>query len=95
VLQFAQMRKTITIRLLQKLAEWLESTASKAGISQGSIVRDQLEKARAQATSHFFGWRGKFRLIRVCQCARAFQRSECHRRYRIFSCLRESARFTS
>ena len=53
------MRTTITVRLSTELAEWLESTASKAGISQGSIVRDQLEKARTQGDKPFLQLAGK------------------------------------
>jgi hypothetical protein len=44
---FWQMRQTITIRLSKELAAWLEDTAAKSGVSQGKLVRDQLEKARA------------------------------------------------
>ena len=40
------MRQTITIRLSKELATWLEDTAAKSGVSQGKLVRDQLEKAR-------------------------------------------------
>ena len=40
------MRQTITIRLSKELAAWLEDTAAKTGVSQGKLVRDQLEKAR-------------------------------------------------
>jgi hypothetical protein len=41
------MRQRITIRLSKDLAAWLEDTAIKSGVSQGKLVRDQLEKARA------------------------------------------------
>jgi hypothetical protein len=41
------MRQTITIRLTKELAVWLEDTAAKSGVSQGKVVRDQLEKARS------------------------------------------------
>jgi ribbon-helix-helix CopG family protein len=40
------MRQTITIRLPKDLAAWLEEAAAKNGVSQGKVVRDQLEKAR-------------------------------------------------
>ena len=40
------MRQTITIRLSKDIADWLEITAAKSGVSQGKLVRDQLEKAR-------------------------------------------------
>lgn len=48
------MRQTITIRLTPDLAEWLDATASKSGISQSKIVRDQLEQARKQTASQSF-----------------------------------------
>ncbi len=40
------MGKTLTIRLTPELAGWLEEVSSSAGVPQGKIVRDQLEKAR-------------------------------------------------
>jgi hypothetical protein len=41
-----QMRNTITVRLPEDLAEWLDGAARKAGVPRGGIVRDQLERAR-------------------------------------------------
>jgi hypothetical protein len=41
------MGNTITVRLTKDLAEWLAETAAKTGVTQGKIVRDQLEKAKA------------------------------------------------
>jgi hypothetical protein len=43
------MGQTITVRLTKELAEWLEQTAAGTGRSQGEIVREQLQKARAGA----------------------------------------------
>ncbi len=51
---FCQMRQTITIRLSKDLAAWLEHTAAKSGVSQGKLVRDQLEKARASNGAQAF-----------------------------------------
>jgi predicted DNA-binding protein len=59
VLHFEQMRNTITVRLPEDLAEWLESTASKTGVSQGSIIREQLEKARTSEEPPFFRLAGR------------------------------------
>jgi hypothetical protein len=42
-----QMGNTLTVRLPGDLAEWLASTAAKAGVPKASIVRLQLENARA------------------------------------------------
>lgn len=41
------MSHTITIRLTKDLAEWLERAAAKTGLPQAKIIRDQLEKAKA------------------------------------------------
>jgi len=41
------MGHTITVRLDSDLATWLEQESANTGMSQGKIVRDQLEKAKA------------------------------------------------
>lgn len=48
------MGHAISVRLTKDLAEWLEQTAAKTGLSQGRIVRDQLEQARARGSSQSF-----------------------------------------
>jgi hypothetical protein len=48
------MRQTITIRLSEELAAWLEDTAAKTGVSQGKLVRDELEKARTSDRAQAF-----------------------------------------
>lgn len=48
------MSQTITIRLTKDLADWLEQTAAQTGVSQGKLVRDQLEKAKAAASRQAF-----------------------------------------
>ncbi|MBM2804701.1 MAG: Ribbon-helix-helix protein, CopG family [Deltaproteobacteria bacterium] len=48
------MRQTFTIRLSKDLSAWLEDTAAKSGVSQGKLVRDQLEKARASNGAQAF-----------------------------------------
>jgi hypothetical protein len=53
------MHKTITVRLTDELAEWLEGTAAKTGVSQGSLIRSQLEKARAGEGKPFMRLAGK------------------------------------
>jgi hypothetical protein len=40
------MGHTITIRLDRDLAAWLEQESTRTGVSQGKIVRDELERAR-------------------------------------------------
>ena len=54
-LYICHMSHTITIRLQSDLADWLERTAKEIGVSQGRLVRDQLEQARkAQARNPGF-----------------------------------------
>lgn len=48
------MGLTISVRLSKELAAWLEATAAKSGVSQGKLVRDQLEKARAGSGAQTF-----------------------------------------
>ena len=48
------MSQTISVRLTKDLAEWLEQAAAEAGVSQGRLVRDQLERARAAASAQKF-----------------------------------------
>jgi predicted transcriptional regulator len=48
------MSHTITIRLTKELASWLEETATRTGVAQGQIVRESLEKARAEGSSRPF-----------------------------------------
>ncbi len=40
------MSHTLTVRVPDELAAWLEAAAKSMGLSQGEIVREQLEKAR-------------------------------------------------
>jgi len=47
------MGNTLTVRLPEDLAEWLERTARRAGISRGGIVRMELERARASGKQPF------------------------------------------
>jgi hypothetical protein len=48
------MGHTLTIRIDKDLAAWLEAEAMRTGVSQGKIVRDQLERARnARGTRRF------------------------------------------
>jgi predicted transcriptional regulator len=48
------MSHTITIRLDPDLAAWLARESEKTGVSQGKIVRDQLERAKAASASQSF-----------------------------------------
>ena len=53
-IHFCHMSHTITIRLDKDLAVWLEKTAERTGLSQGQIIRDQLQKAKASGSSQSF-----------------------------------------
>ncbi|MEK7468803.1 MAG: ribbon-helix-helix protein, CopG family [Planctomycetota bacterium] len=48
------MSRTLSIRLTPDLADWLEKAAARSGISQGRLVREQLEKARAAGEQRKF-----------------------------------------
>jgi hypothetical protein len=47
------MRNTLTVRLPDGLAEWLQNTAARSGVSQGQIIRDTLEIARSKEERPF------------------------------------------
>ena len=53
------MRKTLTLRLPDDLAEWLTATAQETGLSQGSIIRQELENARRMRNRPFLRLAGK------------------------------------
>ena len=55
------MGHTITIRLEQDLAEWLAQEARRTGVSQGKIIRDELEKARNGSRRRFMRLAGAVR----------------------------------
>lgn len=59
VLHCEQVRNTITVRLPDELAEWLQSTAATTGVSQGTIIREQLEKARGREDRPFLRLAGR------------------------------------
>jgi hypothetical protein len=48
------MSHTILIRLTKDLAERLEETAASAGVSQGQIIREQIERAKAENSGQTF-----------------------------------------
>jgi len=53
------MGQTITVRLDAELSSWLEKTASRTGLSQSQIVREQLKKAiTAKMDKPFMRWAG-------------------------------------
>jgi hypothetical protein len=53
VLHSYRMSQTLTIRLTQEQAEWLQRRSKETGLPQGRIVRDQIEQAREAAPRPF------------------------------------------
>lgn len=45
------MSNTLSIRLPKELAQWVQQTAKQTGLTQGEVVRQQLEKARSTVAS--------------------------------------------
>ena len=43
------MSRTLTIRLTDNIAEWLEQTSRRTGIPAGRIIREQLERAMTES----------------------------------------------
>jgi predicted transcriptional regulator len=48
------MGHTITVRISKELADWLDQVASKTGVAQGKIIRDQLEKSKSNDSRQSF-----------------------------------------
>lgn len=48
------MSNTLSVRLNRALADWLKETAERTGVSQGRIIREQLEKAKASRAERSF-----------------------------------------
>ena len=61
MLHFISMSHTLTIRLDKDLAQWLEAESAKTGLSQGRIVREQLERARAASEKPWMRLAGSIR----------------------------------
>jgi hypothetical protein len=68
------MSHTLTIRLHRDLAEWLENEAAKSGVSQGQIVREQLEHARAAAAQPFMRLAGSVKGARNLSSRKGFSK---------------------
>jgi hypothetical protein len=74
VLQFDQMRNTISVRLPEDLAEWLSDTAQMTGVPQGRIVREQLERARTSEKRPFLRLAGAVNGPRDLSSRKGFSR---------------------
>ena len=71
------MGHTLTIRLQDDLAVWVEQTAKAMGVSQGRLIRDQLEKARREDTRNqrFMRLAGSVRLAEDLSTRKGFSPS--------------------
>ncbi len=70
------MSHTITVRLSTELAAWLEDVATKTGVSQGKIVREQLERAKkGNARQSFMRLAGAVRGPKDLSKRKGFSRS--------------------
>lgn len=68
------MGHTITVRLTPELAEWLEETATRMGVPQSRIVRDQLERAMADSDRPFMRLAGAVKGARDLSQRKGFSR---------------------
>lgn len=53
VIHFCLMSTTLSIRLTDDLAEWVEEQSRVTGRSQGSLVKDALKRARQSEAKPF------------------------------------------
>jgi len=65
----------MTIRLTRRQAEWLRSTAERAGVPQSHIVREQLDKAMATSERRFMALAGTAKGPHDLSTRRGFSRS--------------------
>jgi hypothetical protein len=68
------MGHTLTVRLQKDLAEWLEGEATRTGVPQGKIVRDQIEKARAASAQPFMRLAGSIQGARDLSRRKGFSK---------------------
>jgi hypothetical protein len=54
VLQLWRMSHTLTIRVTEELANWLAEVSRRTGIPAGRIIRQLLEKAKAEEGKQVF-----------------------------------------
>jgi hypothetical protein len=74
VLDFKQMSNTITVRLPEDLAKWLELAARKTGLPKGRIVREELERARNSGKRPFLHLAGTVARPRDLSMRKGFSR---------------------
>jgi len=69
------MSHTITVRLTPKQAQWLQETALHTGVSQGQIIREQLERAMSGSERPFMRLAGTVKGPRKLSVRKGFSRS--------------------
>jgi hypothetical protein len=68
------MSNTITVRLPEDLAGWLDAASLKAGVPRGRIIRDQLELARRREKQPFLRLAGSVEGPRDLSTRKGFSR---------------------
>ena len=69
------MSNTITVRLPEDLAEWLDAASRATGVPRGRIVRDQLELARKREKRPFLRLAGSVEGPRDLSTRKGFSRA--------------------
>jgi predicted DNA-binding protein len=69
------MSHTITVRLTKEIAAWLEESAARTGRPQSHIIREQLEKARANQRQAFLRLAGSVSGARDLSSRKGFSRT--------------------
>jgi predicted transcriptional regulator len=72
--QFRRMSKTLTVRLSQDLAQWLDQTARTMGVPRSRIVRMELDRARKSAKKPFLHLAGTIEGPRDLSTRKGFSR---------------------
>lgn len=76
VLHVSQMSTTLSVRLPEELAHWVEENARATGRSQGSLVKEALERVRqADASKRFLALAGCVEGTRNLSQRKGFSRS--------------------
>jgi len=68
------MGQTITVRMPKELAAWLEETSARTGLSQGEIIRQHLQHARAGDARKFMRLAGLVRGARDLSTRKGFSK---------------------
>jgi hypothetical protein len=68
------MGNTISVRLPDDLAQWLDETSRKSGLPKGKLIRQELERARAAEGKPFLRLAGTVSGPRDLSCRKGFSR---------------------